>query len=205
MSRRVASLVLALSLLASPAAADDLDQLVQWMTGAFASTEQAARDTHFLDIRLHMAPIWPERTDGRWLYVEQASARALERPYRQRVYRVLRRADGRLVSEVFALPSPLRFAGAWREPARLAALTPDSLSLREGCAVVLARRGRRFEGGTEGRGCASDLRGAAYASSEVVVDAQGLTTLDRGYDAEGRQVWGSEHGAYAFRRVRSGR
>ncbi|MGA1400368.1 MAG: CpcT/CpeT family chromophore lyase [Phycisphaerales bacterium] len=29
-----------------------------------------------------------------------------------------------------------------------------------------------------------------------------IETLDRGFDANGTQVWGSEHGAYRFVRVR---
>jgi hypothetical protein len=176
----------------------DLRQLERWMTGSFSSAAQAARDSSFLDIRLRMERVWRRRDDGVWLYVEQARGDRQDRPYRQRVYRLRARPDGALESAVFTLPRPERFVAAWRHPRRLDALTPDSLEERAGCAVVLRREGERFVGGTPGTDCASDLRGAAYATSEVVVTRRGLTTLDRGFDAAGRQVWGSSRGAYEF-------
>ena len=80
--------VLILLALAVPASADELDTLVEWMTGSFSSQAQAQADERYYDIRLEMVPIWTDRDDGRWLYVEQAAASALERPYRQRIYRV---------------------------------------------------------------------------------------------------------------------
>ena len=53
-------------------------------------------------------------------------------------------------------------------------------------------------GGTRGEGCASNLRGAAYATSEVVIMPGRIESWDRGFDAEGHQVWGAEKGAYVF-------
>jgi hypothetical protein len=35
----------------------------------------------------------------------------------------------------------------------------------------------------------------------VVIDANGMTSWDRGFDAAGRQVWGSEAGGYRFERI----
>jgi len=199
-TRLVLPLVL-LALVASTArASSDLDTLVDWMTGSFASTEQAEKDSSFFDIRLEMVRIWPEREDGIYLYVEQAVATALERPYRQRIYRV-REEDGEFRSEVFTFEEPLRFAGAWRTPDRFAELDPDDLALREGCAVILTRTETGFEGAT-GSACVSSLRGASTATSEVVLTEDVLTSWDRGFDAEGEQVWGSTEGPYVFRRVR---
>lgn len=195
-----AALVLLLSApLASAARPDrELDRLARWMSGSFSSAAQAARDTNFLDIRLRIAPMWRGRTDARWFYVEQATAARLDRPYRQRVYRLARLADGRFESAVFTVAAPLRFAGAWRETAPLAALTPDSLLARDGCSVFLRWERGAFRGGTEGRRCASDLRGAAYATSVVTVEERRMVTLDRGWDTAGAQAWGSTHGGYEF-------
>lgn len=190
-----------LLLLSAPARASDLDTLTAWMSGSFSSSAQAAADTNYFDIRLRMAPIWTDRQDGRWLYVEQAAAGALDRPYRQRVYRVTAGADGVFRSEVYALPGPKRFAGAWRQRQPLRTLTPDSLLVREGCAVILRRvAGDRFAGGTDGRSCGSDLRGAAYATSEVVIGPETIESWDRGFAADQSQVWGATAGGYVFRR-----
>lgn len=177
-----------------------LQQLKSWMTGSFSSAEQAAADTNYFDIRLEMVPIWPERTDAFWLYVEQAAAWSLERPYRQRVYRLSRRDAETLESAVFELPHPLRFAGAWQEKQPLAQLTPDSLTERTGCAILLEFQDGAFVGSTTGQECTSELHGAAYATSEVRIEPTVLTSWDRGFDAAGKQVWGAETGPYIFRK-----
>lgn len=194
--------VAALAAGASAAQEGDLSLAVAWMTGSFSSAQQAAADTSYFDVRLEIVPIWPDRADGRWLYVEQAAAGHVERPYRQRVYHVTASEPGKITSEVFTIPQPLRFAGAWRDEAPLAALSPDSLELREGCAVVLRRTEHGFfEGGTVGTGCASSLSGAAYATSEVRLTPRSLTSWDRGFDADGNHVWGAEDGPYVFDRI----
>ena len=170
------------------------------MTGSFSSAAQAAADADYFDIRLEMVQIWNERTDARWLYVEQAAATALDRPYRQRVYRVSLRDDGAVVSAVYELPGDaLDYAGAWREPQRFTAFGPDALVLREGCEVVLKPAdGASWSGSTVEQRCTSTLRGATYATSEVTVTADGIESWDRGYSADGEQVWGAEKGAYIF-------
>jgi hypothetical protein len=180
----------------------DVNALVALMEGSFSSEEQSKNDTDYFDIRLHMKRIWTDRTDGKWLYVEQAVAQMEDKPYRQRIYRVDQLKDGSFISEVYTLMEPLRFAGAWKEQEPLSQLTPDSLTLKEGCAVYLSLADNgSFTGGTRGDGCASDLRGAAYATSEVIIDEQGLKTWDRGYDKDGKQVWGATKGGYIFRRI----
>ena len=73
----------------------DFATLVDWMTGSFSSQAQSLEDEEYFDIRLEMVAIWPMRSDGLWLYVEQASASALDRPYRQREGEDGRRGGGR--------------------------------------------------------------------------------------------------------------
>lgn len=176
-------------------------QLVDWMTGSFSSAAQAAGDQDFRDIRLHMKPIWPGQGEGYWLYVEQAVAEYADRPYRQRVYHVTEVAPNLYESQVLALPDPAAAIGAWRDPERLGELSPDDLETREGCAILLRRRGDAFIGSTLGSLCTSTLRGAAYATSEVTLTADGLVSWDRGFDRDGRQVWGAERGGYVFDRA----
>ena len=64
--------------------ADGAAALFELMQGSFDSSEQAAQDSAYYAISLHMYPIWPER--GQYLYVEQALAAMQDKPYRQRVY-----------------------------------------------------------------------------------------------------------------------
>ena len=179
----------------------DLELLNSWMTGTFSSAAQAAEDPEFLDISLQMTPIWSGRTDGRWLYVEQALRENLDRPYRQRVYRLRELVPGLFESQVFTLPDPTAVVGAWRLEQPLADLEPTDLSERDGCAILLRRRDATFVGSTLGSLCTSDLRGAAYATSEVVITPDGMVSWDRGFSADGGQVWGSTRGGYVFDRI----
>jgi hypothetical protein len=177
----------------------DCGTLVEWMTGSFSSAEQAASDSAYYDIRLEMVPIWADREDARWIYVEQAVAGSTESPYRQRVYRVTQLESDLFKSEVFAIPNAADYAGDWRDESPLAELSPDDLDPRSGCAVFLRQDvSGEFSGGTIGRGCSSGLRGAAYATSEVVIGPDRIESWDRGFDEDGNQVWGAVKGAYVF-------
>ena len=185
-----------------PLLQDDLELVRNRMTGEFSSEKQSKNDTSFFNISLKMAPIWPESKNGYWLYVEQAMASSLSKPYRQRIYHVYREDEYSIVSKVYELPNPLKYVGAADDVSRLKGLTIDSLIDRQGCAIYLHRdKNGQFTGSTKGKDCLSSLRGATYASSEVVIDQDGLTTWDRGWNANGKQVWGSVKGAYRFDRV----
>jgi hypothetical protein len=186
---------------ASPARAfsQKLVTLRDWMSGSFSSAAQAADDPEFFyDIRLHMTPMWADREDAFWLYVEQAVADHQDKPYRQRVYRLTQLADDLFESTVFTFEDPLSQAGAWRSERPLAELTPDDLNPREGCSILLRWTGSAFAGSTLGRLCKSSLRGATYATSEVEITSSRVVSWDRGFDDDGRHVWGAEKGGYVF-------
>ncbi len=181
---------------------DDLAILVDWMSGYFTRADQAREDSAYFNIALHMKPIWRERSDAHWLYVEQAVAENADSPYRQRVYRVSRLSDLTFESAVYTMEDPQRFAGAWKDSMPLQQLRPDSLTLREGCSIILREVEGRFIGSTVGKECSSDLRGASYATSEVVITEDKLISWDRGFDESGKQVWGAEQGGYVFRKIK---
>jgi cyclomaltodextrinase len=185
-----------------PEGMGDLSDLRTYMIGSFTSLAQAETDSDYLDTRLEVAPIWTGRKDGPWLYIEQAVAGRIQRPYRQRVYHLVEEDDGSIRSEVYSLDDPLRFAGDWKKDEPLESLSPDSLRAQQGCTVILRRTSSDvFEGGTVDRECKSDLRGAAYATSEVTITRDGMSTWDRGFDADGNLVWGASHGPYVFKRL----
>lgn len=177
----------------------DLQQLASWMTGDFSSQAQSQRDSDYYDIRLHIHPIWPQDKGNIWFYVEQATAAAQDKPYRQRVYK-LERADAKtLISKVYTLPDPTQWIGAYKDPARFDKLQPSALLLREGCGVFLEKnKDGSYSGGTRGEGCESTLRGAKYASSSVIVTEKMLRSWDQGFNEKKEQVWGATKGGYDF-------
>ena len=173
--------------------------LAKMRTGSFSSAAQAAADADYHDIRLEVVEIWPERADGVWLYVEQAAAGSLDKPYRQRVYHLMRKDETKFTSDIYLLADEPAWAGAWREPARFAALGVDGLTLKEGCKTILERVNTyTFQGGTQEHDCPSELQGASYATTEVTVTPTFLKSWDRGYDGQNNLVWGAEKGPYVF-------
>lgn len=181
-----------------------LDTLASWMAGTYTSEAQASTDPdNYFNVRMILVPVWTGRKDGRWLYVEQAKADSLDQPYRQRLYRLT--AKGRRFESVsYALPNEgFDFIGAWRDPSRFDAITPQMLTQREGCELVLEwdEGAQRFSGSTVGRNCASQLQGAEYTTSEVTVTPTTIDSWDRGFDTAGNQVWGARMGGYRFVKV----
>lgn len=177
-----------------------LHLLANWMTGSFDSKLQSSQDSNFYNIHLEMVRIWPERNDAVWLYVEQAASWALDKPYRQRVYKVNALGEYRFESAVYTMDKPLRFAGKYAEVNPLGNLNPDSLIERTGCSIFLKYENGFFVGRTNDQDCGSSMSGAKFATSEVKIGEDVLKSWDRGYDGEGRQVWGAKTGPYLFRR-----
>jgi hypothetical protein len=182
---------------ATATAGDPAAAVAEMMRGHYDSRDQAAADTTYFPIALAMVPIWPERRDGHWLYVEQAMADTPDKPYRQRAYRVYNGEDGEVISEVYTFAAPERFVQGWRTGS-LAGLREEMLQPRTGCAVHLRDSGQGWQGATVGNGCASERSGAAYATAEVRLEAGRMTSWDRGFDAAGKQVWGATAGPYVF-------
>lgn len=177
-----------------------LDSLIERMTGSFSSALQAENDSDFYAIRLEMHPVWSDTDAVHWLYVEQALESTLEQPYRQRIYRVFEE-DSVFISEIYLTPNPKVLIGQWENDSIWSSLHPDSLTLKDGCAVKLRYNGTEFVGATDSAACPSDMRGASFAMSEVIIDDDGLTSWDRGFDSTGVQVWGAEKGGYRFDRI----
>ena len=181
----------------------EVDRLATYLTGAFSSEAQAAAlPEDYFDIRLVCVPIWTEREDGPWLYIEQAAASDTSRPYRQRVYQLGIGADDVLRSRVYTLPGDaLAYAGWWRTPERFDDLLPDQLFLREGCTVYLTPEADAFVGGTIGSDCTSNLGDASYATSEMTLLPHALVTWDRGWRDDDTQAWGATEGGYVIDRI----
>lgn len=177
----------------------DLNRLVSYMTGEFSSEEQAKTDSLIFHIRLWMAPIWEDRQDGYWLYVEQAAAGSEQRPYRQRIYHLYVWDKETIASRVFEIPDALTFAGGWQNTSVFDILTPDELIDRQGCTIFLKKTDQgHFHGTTPGKECLSSLRGASYATSEATIMPDRMITWDRGWNDAGELVWGSAHTGYVF-------
>lgn len=179
-----------------------LDAFLAAMGGSYANDEQVRLDPDFFGMRLGIAPIWLNRGDGRWLYLEETPSGTPDAPIRQRVFRLTRKGKEQAIEmQSFRLPAPQLFAGASADPERLEAIAPQDLISDTGCVIVVEPLEIGFRGATVGRACAGSADAAAYVTSEFEVSGTTLTLFIRGYDAEGRQVFGPTKGPYLFQRV----
>lgn len=147
-----------------------------------------------------MARIWTQDKKRVWLYVEQAAAGNLNKPYRQRVYELKQLEDNLFASVVYALEDLLKYAGDYQQESPLADLSENQLKERVGCTVYLkwVEADKAFVGKTKEKECLSQLRGATYATSEVTVTETSILSWDRGWDANDQHVWGAEKSGYIF-------
>lgn len=186
----------------TPTAARQLEMLVGFLTGTFASIPGQPGNADPTPAVVHQARLWPERPGEYWIYAEYARPGAESAPYRQRIYRF--RASGDEIHAItYRLPGePGRHALEWRKQAPFAGVDPATLAEREGCRLRFAARHLAIFGGmTVGRQCPGDAPEVAYEISDFQVSSSSIRTWDRGFDAAGRQVWGSTEGPLELRKI----
>lgn len=185
---------------ASEEVLNEKPDLATMLTGSYDSSAQAAEDSSYFDISLHMYPIWTSMEDAKYLYVEQSVTSMPDKPYRQRIYRITENEAGKFISEVYAIDGEERFIGKWKEPAFFKDFGKDIMVLRDGCAVYMNPTDEGYSGATQVGSCGSTLRGASFATSVVTVTEGRVESWDQGFDTEGKQVWGAVDGPYVFMR-----
>jgi hypothetical protein len=177
---------------------DGLALLQERLSGVFDSSTQAATNPSYYDVSLTACEVDAGGLGEHVLYVEQAITSSLNAPYRQRLY-VLSQDGDTYISTIYTLADEMNAVGLCGEDT-LRVYTPQDVTLRQGCEVTMTWDGENFDGESGVDTCGSDLNGATYATSEVVVTEDRIESWDRGYDASGNQVWGATAGAYIFDR-----
>ena len=107
---------------------NELNQLEQLLSGSFSSELQSKEDTSYFNISLVMLPIWTNRTDGKWMYVEQAMATKLDKPYRQRVYHLQHSGKNTFTSDIYTIKNALTYAGLQNDKSKFTTTSLGSLS-----------------------------------------------------------------------------
>jgi CpeT protein len=178
-----------------------LNELKAQMAGFYTSEAQSVRDKDYYNIALRMTPIWQNK--GHYLFVEQAMYDKQDKPYRVRVYKLSFNEKKQYVSEIFSVKDEKKWIGQWNNPNFYDNLQESDLELKEGCEVVLEKKGANiYEGATVKMSCPSELRGASYANSIVTISKDKMVSWDQGFDKNGKQVWGAEKGGYEFVKIK---
>ncbi|HSL89750.1 MAG TPA: chromophore lyase CpcT/CpeT [Ignavibacteriaceae bacterium] len=178
----------------------DLEILTDWMCGSFNSEEQSLQDSAYYNISLEMHRIWEYRSDGFWIYVEQAVAETKDKPYRQRIYQIIE-FDGNFKSIIYSIPNEENYAVGYKDISKFSTLTPSQHEIREGCEVIIKRKDENtFIGSTTDDNCLSTLRRAVYATTKVVITENSMMSWDQGFNSKDEQVWGAVKGGYIFKK-----
>ncbi len=149
---------------------DPIERLEAMIIGSYTSEAQSLADSTYFNISLQMYPIWQDRPEAKYLYVEQAVTANPDKPYRQRVYKI-ERVDAKTIgSKVYTLDEPDQYIGKWKTPEYFDDLDPSILSERKGCTVFLVEQADgTYTGSTNAKDCKSTLRGASYGTSVVTI------------------------------------
>ena len=164
----------------------------RWMEGSFSNQTQAEKSGATNYYWLHQARIWPDRTDGIWLYSEFNQAGVEGTPLQQIIYRVNDNLAGGLIIKSYQLPGSLnRYLGDWRAPREFNSLDPMFLEPMPGCQITLTRDSKgALSGRSDGRDCKSMLPESSYQQTKIRIGSLGLTLWLTGYDEDNKQVFG---------------
>ena len=184
----------------APQAPPSAAEVAGGAAGTFDTRDQASVEPEVRSIRLVTVLVPKSRLSfgAPVLYWEEASIDRLDRPAIQRFLRFEEDAAGRVVARPYALEERLVAAGKWRNPSDLGLFGRNDVRELADCVVILKKIEGRYEGQTTGRSCGAATGQAASASLEIRVWPGRMEVWDRGFDAQGQQVWGPRKGPYRF-------
>lgn len=187
----------------------NLVTLGQYLAGEFDNREQAiAEPVWFVHLRLWQRPVELFTEDSITLFAEQANIVNLDRPYRQRILRLMPHPEQEtgLYVQYYMLKNPTACVGAGQNPELLKTLTPEELELLPGCILsvtqnTLAANSYQFTATQPSNTrCTFTYLGntVQVALGFTVTDSQ-LHTYDKGVDPEtGKANWGAITGPYRY-------
>lgn len=183
------------------------EEIVSYLVGQMDTSAQAEVDQERASVQMTTCVIQIENggsgtgeAEGTYLYQEQALMNQLDQPYRQRFLQIVPHELSQSVRSHSYKPSnPDAWVGLCDQPEAARVVTVADLG-ESVCNVFLRPTARGYLGKTPIGGCPADFRGAVRITNQILLNEQGMNTWDRGFDAEGNQVWGAEDTAYQFRR-----
>jgi hypothetical protein len=133
-----------------------------------------------------------------YLYQEQALVDKLNQPYRQRILNIIPLKEDKVESRSYKLINEKQFIGFCSKPEGDRLLTKSDLDSAV-CSVFLRPVVTIYVGETPSVGCPANVRGAVRITNRIILHNLGMDTYDRGFDAEGNQVWGAVNDSYQYR------
>lgn len=183
-------------------------KVVSYLTGVMETSAQAKAIPDAPSVRMTTCEVQlsstggsVQRSEGVFLYQEQALTRDLSKPYRQRILEIKPSVDRNSIESVsFKLINPKNWIGLCQEPLSERVISSQEIQ-NANCRVFLQPVGTQYIGETQPGGCATNFKGAVKITNTIKLDQQGMETQDRGFDAKGKQVWGAENRSYQYKKI----
>jgi hypothetical protein len=174
------------------------------LEGIMDTSAQAAANPKVSNVRMTTCRVQvldAQTEDSVFLYQEQALAQKLAQPYRQRFLQISQSSLSQSVRSLSFKPAnPTAWVNFCNAPPEKRTIKVTDLG-NPVCSVFLKQSGDDFIGFTPVNGCPANVRGAVRITNRIVLHKTGMETWDRGYDANGKQVWGAKTESYQFRRI----
>lgn len=179
-----------------------VQDVISHLVGVMDISAQAAQNPDLPNVRMTTCEVPTQDIPHPVLYQEQAVVQRLHQPYRQRFLQIIPSPDGETIeSKSFKPLNPEMWVGFCNQTPPQRFLTPQDLG-ETVCSVFLQPVGENYVGETPPEGCPTNVRGAVTITNRIILHEQGMDTWDRGFDAQGNQVWGAEGESYQFRWVK---
>ena len=182
-------------------------EVVAHLVGVMDTSAQAATNAKSANVRMTTCKIQVPDAAERdrnvtFLYQEQALTENLGKPYRQRFLRIAPSTERQRVRSLSFRPAQAEnWIGLCNQPETRRVVTLQDLGMPV-CSVWLQKSGDNYVGSTPEGGCPANVRGAVKITNRIVLHDTGMDTLDRGFNAAGKQVWGATSDSYQFRWVK---
>ncbi len=182
-----------------------VEEVASYLEGIMSTADQAATvpnapDVQMTTCRISLADSQPA-SNIVFLYQEQALAGKLAKPYRQRFLQLSPSPYSQSIRSLSYRPNdPTVFINFCNKPLKERAVRLQKLGSPV-CSVFLKRSSdATYIGNTPVDGCPAHFRGAVRITNQIVLSKTGMNTWDRGYDGNGKQVWGAKAEAYQYKK-----
>lgn len=180
-----------------------LQSLADYMTGSFVGLVSSGADGGKTERKIESWPIWTDRKDALWLYLDEKEGTSPARQIDECILRLTELRPGILAGEFFQLPAPPVAPGRLRSVDYFSSITPAALSLRDGCAMSFRRTTDTvFSGQSTGTGCSAAMSSGAYLSREFVLTPSSIERQDRTFDRSGKELSATATPRLIFLRVK---
>lgn len=179
------------------------EAVAAYLEGVMTTNTQANNNPDFVGVQMTTCRITiTEATpDAVYLYQEQALSTDLSEPYRQRFLQIVSGDDNRVDTRSYKPEAPEQWTGFCERAEEDTLPLVNAIALGTPVCTVSLRPAAigGFVGSTPAGGCRANVRGASSITNVVVLHEDGMDTWDRGFDANGNQVWGAEAIPYRYR------